>query len=84
MAPGADIIPKLVTEAGGTIDENKNAKQLTVEEWVMLVKAFLAWPFRPMVSRAISDCGLQAADRSMYAQDLEQSDLKDAAEFTDD
>jgi len=53
-----------VKQAGGRIDANKTARQLTIAEWAMLVRAFLAWPFRPM--------------------DLEQSDLRDAAEFGDD
>lgn len=75
----------LVKQAGGRIDANKTARQLTIAEWAMLVRAFLAWPFRPMVSippqKAAHWHGLIV---NTNHQDLEQSDLRDAAEFGDD
>jgi len=38
-----------MAEKGHPVDPSKIPRDLTSEEWMYMVEAFLAWPFRPEV-----------------------------------
>lgn len=53
MAPGAKTLLKAITNpelpASDKVDQTKTPRQMTVNDWAQIVKAFQAWPFAPEV-----------------------------------
>ena len=63
LAPGAQILVDKVTNPelplSERIDPKVQIRHLTIEEWMLIIKAFNEWPFSPKVCQLF--CGKRAS-----------------------
>jgi hypothetical protein len=75
LAPGAEVLLNTLTDKNlppeQRVDVRLMVKQLTISDWALIVRAFDAWPFAPVVCPFINLLGRELNALAMLTQELD-------------